>query len=273
MSAFFGITGLVELPSIVNWDYRSGDTLQRRYRGTRAECDAAAVSVRAAKQRYSIEQPEYAGYAILNVFASVEDDADPAQPLSSEWELVGEDLEKTIWMHPKWLAIAKRIRDEDGEVASDEIALARSMIEALARGETKFTLASGEEIALSKAYIMADIWAEGLSTTQTTNLSQLIDDVCDGVESWPVSRYVLRHSSVVSASTTIRLNYVGVGKMYTTAKITRTEDIDQVILGTLPAGYWLKRTPTLRTSGSAKYQITQEYWHADDYSEFLYDAA
>jgi hypothetical protein len=273
MSAFHGITGLVELPSIVNWDPRAGDTLQRRYRGTRAECEFGAVSLRALKTRYSIEQPEVGGYAVLNVFASVDDDADPSVPLSSEWELVGEDLEKSIWVHPKWIAIAAKLRvGKDGE--SWWVAYFRSQIETLARGEATFTDREGVEFDLSRASIISDVDAiAGLTTAEERNLGQLIDDLCDGVESWPISRYVLRNSKIVAANTTIKLSYTGVGKMYTTAKLSRTEDIDQVILGTLPTGYWLKRTPTLRVSGSAKYQMTQEWWHADDYSKFLYDLA
>lgn len=273
MSAFFGITGLVELPSVSQWDPKTGDTLQRRYRGTRGECEIASLVVRADRKRYSIEQPDYDGFAILSVFQSAEDGADPAVPLSSEWELIGEDLEKSIWVHPKWLSIASKLRDgKDGE--SWWVAYFRGQIEALARGESKFTDREGTEFALSRADIISDVDAiAGLNSTQEKNLGQLIDDLCDGVESWPISRYVLRHTEIVAANTTIRLSYANVGKIFSTAKLTRTEDIDQVILGTLPNGWWLKRTPTLRASGSSKYQITQEWWHADDYSRFLYDLA
>lgn len=273
MSAFHGITGLVELPSIVNWDPRVGSTLQRRYRGTRAECELGAASLRAQKTRYSIEQPESGGYAVLNVFASVDEEADPSEPLSSEWELVGEDLEKSIWMHPKWLSIAAKLREGKNN-ESWWVSYFRSQIEALARGESKFTDREGVQFELSQSSILSDVDAiAGLTPAETAQLALLISDVCDGVDSWPISRYVLRHSRIVAANTTIRMKYTGVGKMYSTAKLGRTEDIDQVILGTLPSGYWLKRTPTLRVAGSAKYQIIQEWWHADDYSKFLYDLA
>jgi len=83
----------------------------------------------------------------------------------------------------------------------------------------------------------------------------------------------LRHTVVITSNSTIQPVLTNVGKVYSTAALQSAENIPGTIKFSLPDGYWLKRTPTVDQYGTDKWQITQEYWHADSYSTFLYEEA
>jgi hypothetical protein len=92
------------------------------------------------------------------------------------------------------------------------------------------------------------------------------------VEAFPVSQYVLRKTLIVPSNTNLRPALENVGKIFTTTNQLKTsESIPTTLLFVLPEGVWLKRTPTVQQITSDKWQALQEWWHADDYSRFVFE--
>lgn len=235
-----------------SWNPRTGYQQIVVYTGTPAQIEAAAST--AIGNGYSVRYvPDSNGtYSTLEVTYGAAETQDPATPLSDEWSLVGNDLEKSIFEHPSVVA------GQDGWSASDKLRF-RSLAEAFSRGEyTSIDDLVDFTNRVSGSYALFD---------------SVIAELAKGVEAYTVSQFVLRHSVVITSNSTIKPALDNVGKVYTTSALESAENIPATLKFNLPDGVWLKRTPTVEQYGSDKWTVTQEYWHADSYSTFLYEEA
>jgi len=150
------------------------------------------------------------------------------------WELLGNDIERSIDLNPNVSA--------HGLSTSDLQDIDRK-------------LADSEAVQFPPG-----------SFKQTFYETKLRGDVGD-----LVSQYVLRKTQTVSSAYTVKIGYAGVGKIWTPAQILATEVIpvetlfalDQIPLPDTPAGYisgWFKKSPTLTKAAFNRSQITQEWW-------------
>jgi hypothetical protein len=104
--------------------------------------------------------------------------------------------------------------------------------------------------------------------TQQEMINLLVNQMSLGVEAFTVSQYVLRRVLIIAANSSIKPSLEHVGEIYRTAELVQAEAVPGTIRFDLPEGYWLKRTPTVDQMSLDKWQITQEWWHADAYSPF-----
>lgn len=81
------------------------------------------------------------------------------------------------------------------------------------------------------------------------------------------SGYVLRETFVISGLAKIAPVYTDVNKVVETPK--EIWSINQAF-GTIPAGEWLKKAPTVRQISRTKWHVQNEYWWADKWSTALY---
>ncbi len=271
--SFTGQPTLTELTALPSWDPRTGDTIQRRWRGTPVAVEAQRVVLRAAGIRYQVEAPEDGGFQVISGYYGAAETQPTNEAISDMWDLEGEDLELAIWEHWKWTAICSYA---DVDTKAEYVAKVRAWIEALARGERTWTDDDGTTLVLSQAEIIDNATVLLNLTGHTDELAWLkllIQDFQSGVEAFPQSRWVLRRTMTVAEGTVIRLDLTNIGRVFTTAVLIADNSIDPDIQADLPTGYWVKRTPKKLNVGSGKYTLQYEWWFAEEYSHFVYDTA
>lgn len=164
------------------------------------------------------------------------------------WELDGNDLEQSLWVHPEitsWMS---------GQSLTD-ILNNRRIIERVVNGDQPLELpAPGEEEPFDR----------------------LIDRLIRGTESLTVAQYVLRKIELVVIGSSIVASHTNVNKQFTYAQLATAEpslaDQNLVAASGLTALKWLKRTPTVKRSNANLWEISLEYWGADVWDSWLYPA-
>lgn len=232
-----GAPGLVELKPEREYNSVTGWRTVRRWRGLDSAAEAFAPQLIADGLQFRLS-PEDGPFTVVEAFFPDAQDgaAEPEDPNTLqvvEWELDGNDLEKDIFTHPKFLAL----------VTGDQQALRKYR---------------NDEIGVGAAPTTGD-------GGQYTNL------ITEKVEAYTVSRYVLRRSGTVPRSWVGQFVLTNVGKVYTsTAQLRTVEALPADFMWEMPAGEWLKRTPRVKRVGRNYRECINEWWHAD-YWAFLYD--
>jgi hypothetical protein len=252
------LTGLslVELPSGRSWDPRIGFTIIRRYRGSLTQIQIVEADAKANNLRVQIEPDIEGGFGVVSVWYGAESTQPAGVPLADTWELVGNDLEKDLWELPKIVAALAPFNISD-------------------RRQIKIDI----EAWLAGTLVVNDLpvrdWTDyctrsGFTTDQVEILTQLVTERIRGVQAWTVSQWVLRRTLIIAANSTIKPALADVGRVRSTTTLKAEENIPSTVKFDLPEGFWLKRTPTFTQTAADKWTISQEWWHADNYSELLY---
>lgn len=164
------------------------------------------------------------------------------------WELDGNDLELSLWRKPDVVA------QLDG-LSQSEIALVRGRIEGLVAGTA----------------------TESVPYSGNEPLYLLEKALSRGIESFEVSQYVLRRTETVYRNTNLYPNYEKIGYQFTYPAIIAAEPslvTDNLIKAAkLEKVIWVKRTPKVRRSAKNIWEITLEYWGADQWNEWLHPYA
>lgn len=149
------------------------------------------------------------------------------------WSLEGEDADVSIW---QWPDVVTAI---NGYTAT-QLAELRKKIEDAFAGTDPGTLAHP---ALNK---MAR-WA------------------LQGIETFPTSTYVLRHTLVVRRNTTLKATHANIGKVYTYAKLLAAAESASlagqniIAAADLTGWLWKKLTPDVTPTTRGLWEITQDY--------------
>lgn len=265
-----GSTGPVELRPIKRWDSRSGDTIVRRFRGDEFQISALAAYHKSEGRSVENQPDEDGAYHTLMVTLGSEDSQPENQPLSDQWLPVTNTLEKHLWEHPKITKELDKIPWSTVEKAETANKLKRWMEDWLS-GATEVQIAGGSTEPLNLSVFETLVTSLGMTWSVFFGYLQAR---IKGVEAWPISQHVLRHSLVIAANSSLRPSRVNVGKIFTTAELKSVEAIPDNIKFDMPNGYWLKQSPTgPEQVASGKWTIVQEYWHADEYDTWVYDRA
>jgi hypothetical protein len=186
----------------------------------------------------------------------------------------GNDLEKSLWEQPRIQAEFAKLRISETFPETEKlqlVAFIKTSVEALSKGERKVTGVDGQETDITIDTLANLIKASGMSDGPFRGL---IYDMGRGVEGFSLPQYVLRRVTIVPSGTNLRPALGNVGKIFTsTARLKASERIPQTLLFILPDGVWLKRTPTVQQTASDRWEVQQEWWHADDYSRNIYQTA
>lgn len=183
--------------------------------------------------------------------ASVDGVGNPATDgglLERTWELDGNDLEKSLWEHPKVKAVTNTM-------SASEIAEIRKIVEAAVAGEI----------------------TEQEDTGVDNPLVDLIRAFAKGVEAFSISQYVLRKRETILPTSVLRPSYANTNRIFTYNQLTASEPslLTVNILGAagLTDVIWHKRTPRLTPTTGGLWMIEQEYWGVQDYEPWIYDPA
>lgn len=170
-------------------------------------------------------------------------DAETDGTVSDDWELDGNDLEKSLWQKPSVVAAFDSL-------TSEEAAIARRVIEDLLSGE-------------------------GTAYPANVELGLLATRLVAGVEAWPVSQYVLRRTVTVRRNTSLSAIHTNVNRVFDYTGITAAEPslaADGVIAASdLTHLHWLKRTPRVGNASKGLRLIVYEYWGAEEWDDWIHD--
>lgn len=122
----------------------------------------------------------------------------------------------------------------------------------------------------SAEFVLDPVSIAGLTSGQQALAQSYVDAILRGADQYSASRWVLRNTKTVSPMTSVRPVMNNVNRIYTTAQLISDYSIPNTILFTLPAGFWLKRTPEVEQLSNGKFQIRQEFVWSEEYSTYLY---
>lgn len=258
---------MVEHPSALDWDPRSGFSAARHWVGLRAEVLDYSLALRALKIRHHIEDlPDGLRAEITAEYGSETDGTSltqpPDEPLAVKWDMLGSELDKPIWTAPL-------VRVEIGKIPdADNRRKFRSRMEAYVRGEDT-TQAEEFEVDLTMANL--NTWAVTWSGSTITAgfVEQLALILMTTTDTIQVKAYVLQRVKTVAGNTSIVMDYSNVLSYWTTTELIADEDVPTFLFGALPDGYWIKKTPTSNQVSSGKWEITQQWVYADFVFELI----
>lgn len=250
-----GDSGFLEQPEQRQWDYSSGAMKVRRWEGpTSALATFIAGSLPGGWHRFEIDDDSELAtitvyYAVAGTDGVGEESGDGL--VGRWWELDGNDLEKSLWSHPKMLA-----RTRLYSVA--QMAALRLHLEEILDGTATGPFVDPIDAA-------------------NTDAEELVYLMSTGVEAFTVSQYVLRKTEIVREGTSLSASHSNVNKVFDYTALTTAEpslaDYDLVASADLTALVWLKRTPDVRPTQNSLYEIITEYWGAEEWDTLIYETA
>lgn len=180
----------------------------------------------------------------LEAYVSSEN-AGAQETAATTWELVGNDLTKSLYELKKSRDLGTTVLEGIQEKVKDK--------------DYSYTVPAGD----------------------ATSLYELIRK---GTDSFTLSQYVLKKTSVVGSNYTAQIAFSGINKRWTTTQINAAEAIPTSVIfsittletslpaaGTGFAWSWLKRTPTVRAIARNRLEVSQE-WYLEAWSTWIYEA-
>jgi hypothetical protein len=148
----------------------------------------------------------------------------------------------------------------------------RQLFEAFARGESEWIDADGNSQTLTLDFVVGVATPLGMEAPFVRNL---LGCLSRGVESHPLSRYILARRIGLIRGSNWRWNPANVGKVFiSTAQLVQKENVPQGAFPfDLPEGMWLKRTPTMRQTAAWRWEGEQEYWWFEKIEWFVHEPA
>lgn len=261
MSASFSGVTATELDQTVRWNPRSGKTFIRHWKGTPGEIAAIEIQARAIGFPYVTHWD--GGYLVISVDYPEDAEGDTSTPLSDEWEADTNYLQKDIWTLPRVQTELKKIGPGTDPTVRGFF---RNDLENLARGNPTTVGVTGEETTLTLAIVLGV--AEAYSAN-TEVFFDLFEALTRGVTTWEIDTHVLRRRIVTNKRSTVRATLENTNKIHSAATILSLLPAD-VKMEVPETGYWLKRKPRVSIIEKGRWEIEQEYWHADEYEELIY---
>lgn len=165
--------------------------------------------------------------------------------IERNWELDGDDLETTLWAHPKMVAATA------GDTVTESIQL-RVLVDKILSGE------------------VAEI-------PGTTDIDEMVKRLAAGTESYLESKYVLRKVETVRKNSSIRPSFANVNRVFNYATLISAEPSlsyqNLIQASGLTNLNWLKGTPRVRPTQDGLWQIEQEFKGAEKWDTWIYPAA
>jgi len=284
---YAGVTGVVELTPVREYDPRSGVSRVRRFKGPRELMGPETVpgTIESDLKNLGIkyrEEETDPGWLIVAAQYSLEENQNLEEPLTDVWELDGGRVESVLWMLPKVARIMDYIQPEEDK------AFARQAFDALLRGERTATNSAGVNIAIDLKSLLVAISTAvrangGDGSAAATTMRAYYGERIKGVDSFPLDTYVLQRTRTIALKAP-RSPWAdasaNVNKLYTAASLSAIEGFDaSSVPFTLPRdenggeGYYLKGSPTYKLLGPDRWKITQSYEWFEYYSVFTYGDA
>lgn len=265
MITHFGTFDLIELPTPQTYSPATGITTQRRFKLLKTSVPAFTAGLAAQGYGWEMSPDDGTPYATVTTITSPE--------LTTTWTLDGNQLEKQIWQHAPVRALFSKIPDPKNR------AMMRHDIEALVRGE--YTADARKTMTELKAVLKAiatDPVGEGLPNVDGREddvFDAIVKTLIEGVETFVTSSFVLRKTSILNPLTNVSPGFENANKLFSLAALVREEaTLPDNVRGWIESlkGYWQKQTPQASQAADGRWTFTLEYWYAEDFNRFLYEA-
>lgn len=249
-----GTAGFIEQAQRRGWRQSSGAFIVRTWEGPTSALDTfISTSLPSGFSDLEIDDDTEMAKLTATYQANTTDgisggEADATGLVSDDWELDGNDLEKSLWTAPEFF---------DALPTDAGLATLRQNILDFVDG-TSAILPSDPDPVLEEIY---QRYAIKMAT---------------GQEAYFYSQYVLRHTLTVRKNTTLTPVHANRLRQFTYAQLLAAPEseslADQDILAAsdLTALVWLKKTPIVRPSSQNLWEIVQEYWGAESWDIDLY---
>jgi len=233
-----GNTGITEYDPEIEWSSANGYRATRKFRGLKSDILGQVPSMRQAGYSFRITPDEDGPFAECTMTApDAQDGASPdaEAEITTIWTVAGNDIEKDLESHPSWLSMAETERE---------------LLREYKDGSKK----------------------ESDVTTTTTHGANFKTLIKAGTTSYTISQIVVQRTMTVGPGYAGAAAMSNINGIYSTTGLSTAENIPATIVFTMLAGQYLKRTPTITQQPNGRFQITNEWWHADTWSETLYGA-
>lgn len=234
-----GNVSVIEQDPEIEWNSTSGFRATRKFRGLKEDILGMVPAMRQAGYTFRISPDEDGPMSECVMTApDAQDGADPSADteITTTWTVAGNDIEKDLEAHPNWLDLAETERELLREYKAGS------------KKESEVTVAGG-------------------LSTYATNFKALIKA---GTTSYTMSQIVVQRTMTVGPGYAGAAAMSYINRIYSQGGLTTAEGIPLTIVFTMLAGYYLKRTPTITQQPNGRFQITNEWWHADTWSTTLY---
>jgi hypothetical protein len=258
------------------FDPRGGWTITQRWKGSQTAINLLSETLLGV--RFVITPSDDGGDFILEATTADIENQPTDVPLSDIWELDGNMLEKELWHLPWMRAEWDSIKDNrNGNPTGDPrlssascINWIRKNIEAFINGQEKTITLDPEERPLTYAELHQDCLAYGLHEEAFLKIIHLY---AAGVKAFPVAQFVLKRTRTVAsnfAAFNLPNIYDDVFKRRTTDSLSGAYPVPGALIFALPAGEWVKQTPSAKQVSATKWAISEEWWHADKWEPEIY---
>lgn len=273
-ASFSGVTA-TELDYTIRWTPGKGKVFIRHWKGTPVEIAAIEIQARALGFPYSTHWD--GGYLVIDVDYPEDAEGDTSTPLSDEWEADTNYLQKDIWTLPRVQTELKKI----GPVIDPTVrGFFRNDLENLARGNPSTVDVEGNSTTITLEILLGSSVTGQLGATPILGIPEaygadtrvffaLFEALTRGVTSWEIDTHVLRRRIVTNKRSLIKASQENVGKIHTATTILSLLPTD-VKMEVPETGFWLKRKPKVNLIEKGRWEIIQEYWHADEYEPLIY---
>jgi hypothetical protein len=236
-----GNVGVIENDPGIEWNSGTGFRSTRKFRGLKADILGLIPSMRQAGYTFRITPDEDWPMSECVMTAPDAQDgasADADTEITTIWTVAGNDIEKDLESHPRWIDLAVSTREN---------------LRDFKNGSKK----EGEVVVAAADLVSSDA-------------ADFHDLIKAGTTSYTISQIVVQRTMTVAPSYAGLDAMTNVNRIYSKAGLTTAESIPTTIVFSLLAGQYLKRTPTITQQPNGRYQITSEWWHADTWATLLY---
>lgn len=189
----------------------------------------------------------------------------PETVISDIYELVGNDIEKSLWELPYVKAEFFRLTGVD---YYEKAAFIKRMVEDKIRGSLTTTDNNGTEISLlPDAIFRGHFSALGLNPEVFVGL---IASFASGVEAFPKAHFVLRRTRKLPPITNLTPSINLANKIFTKVQLVSLLNPPATIKFSIPDGYWQYKTPSMTQQTDGTWQLNEEFWWADAFDPFVY---
>ena len=231
-----GDLSLTEADPEIEWNSNTGYRATRKFRGLKQDILGLVPSMQQLGYSFRITPDDEGPMSECTLTAPDAQDgaaADGDLELTTVWTVAGNDLEKSIENKSEWTSLPDAERDDLRDILN---------------GTKKET-----EVSVS-----------------TTNGVAFRDLIKAGTTSYTLSQIVVQRTMTVSPGFAGAASMTNVNRIYTKASLTTAEGIPGTIVFSMRDGQYLKRTPTITQQPNGRFQIVNEWWHADTWSTLLY---
>jgi hypothetical protein len=227
---------ITEYDPEIEWSSANGYRATRKFRGLKSDILGQVPAMRQAGYTFRITPDEDGPFAECTMTApDAQDGADSSAEteLTTTWTVAGNDIEKDLESHPNWLNMAETERE---------------LLREYKAGSKK----------------------ESEVTTTTTHGDNFKTLIKAGTTSYTISQIVVQRTMTVGPGFAGAAAMSNINGIYSASGLSAAENIPATIVFTLLSGYYLKRTPTITQQPNGRFQIVNEWWHADTWSTTLY---